>query len=391
MIYNFPLVAYLYQMPLQQVIDAGKNFGVSDTIEMYANRCEGCSYKVSNYIYQNELCCLYDDYTNTIMISLKDNTIWIDRYRLWASTPATTEDLSKIHNADKWFDELICISYEEFLAMSKDTCKALLNNPNVNQKIREIAATIEVKPVDELCSVTESVSIEGLFDAAMEADSITDGLNQLDKISGNDVGGGDSSGGEPPADNRETTADDGESPDLTQATQDDMDKENEGDDDDPFSADDPFGSDDSGGDAAGGSDSGSSMDTSSSLSGDSSNNNTEDDPMKSVEVKVAYRDRFVKLYDIIEDALTTMETFSPDYSTKISAKYYTIQMDLTHLKEAIYRICTRRLNKMSVPEVLRAYTIANNIFDISTRMMKEFFDEYNTEVDKMSKKSGKSQ
>ena len=60
-------------------------------------------------------------------------------------------------------------------------------------------------------------------------------------------------------------------------------------------------------------------------------------------------------------------------------------MDLSHLKEAIYRICTRRLNKMSVPEVLRAYTIANNIFDISTRMMKEFFDEYNGEVDKMNK------
>lgn len=386
MIQYFPLTAYLYQIPLQDVIAAGKNYGVSDTIELYANRCEGCTYQVSNFIFKFGLCCLYDDYSMTIMISLNDNTIWIDRYRLWASRPALTGDLAKITSSDKWFDKIIRVTYAEFLELSKAECKQMLNNPETANRIREIAANVEIKSIESLCNVTESAVIDGLFDAALESDDgdIAKGLNQLDKISGND----DSGGSEPPADNREQTEDDGESPDLAQATQDQMDKENEGDDDDPFSSDDPFGSDN--GDDIG--DDNSSTDTSSSLSSDTDNSTkaTEDDPMKSVEVKATYRDRFVKLYDIIEDALTTMETFSPDYSTKISAKYYTIQMDLTHLKEAIYRICTRRLNKMSVPEVLRAYAIASSIFDISTRMMKEFFDEYNTEVDKMSKKSGKS-
>ena len=386
MIQYFPLAAYLYQIPLNEVIDAGKQYGVSDTIELYASRCEGCAYQVSSCIFNNELCCLYDDNTMTIMISLKDNTIWIDRYRVWINRPKLADNLAKITSVDQWMSNIMHVTYEEFLNLSKMECKAMLENPKSAQRIREIAANVQLKPIEELCNVTESAIIEGLFDAALEADDgdITKGLNQLDKISGNDAGGDD----QPPEDNRETTENDGESPDLTQATQDQMDAENEGDDADPFSADDPFGSDGNTGDDAGG-DTG--MDTSSSLSGgDNDANATEEDPMKSIEVKSAYRDRFVKLYDIIEDALTTMETFSPDYSTKVSAKYYMIQMDLTHLKEAIYRICTRRLNKMSVPEVIRSYAIASRIFDISTRMMKEFFDEYNKEIDKMSNKTGKS-
>ena len=374
MIEYFPLKAYLCQIPLQDVINAGKEYGVAETIDLYINRSEGCDYQLSNIIYQNSLCAVYDDYGITIMISLVDNSIWIDRYRM-------KSDHSKINVADKWYNNIIHMSYEEFLSASKEQCRVMLSNPTVANSIRKIAASVEVKPIQELCTVTESAVIEDLFDAALEADgdaSIEKGLNQLDKISGNTE--------DAPADDREPAENDGESPDLAQATQDQMDKENEGDEEDPFSSDDPFGSGESGDSDT--------TDTSTSTglsdnSGDDSNTN-EEDPMKSVEVKSAYRDRFVKLYEIIEDALTTMESFSPDYNTKISARYYTIQMDLTHLKEAIYRICTRRLNKMSVPEVLRAYTIANNIFDISTRMMKEFFDEYNTEVDKMNKKSGNS-
>ena len=377
MIEYFPLRAYLCQIPLKDVIEDGKAFTVESTIELYMDRSEGCAYKLSNYIYQNNLCAVYDDYAMTILISLNDNTIWIDRYRM--------NNGSKITNADKWMNSIVKISYEKFLAVSKAQCKEMLSGPN-GDAVRKIAANTKMKSDAELYSVTESVAIDGLFDygVAMEApeDDVESGLNTLDKISGNEPGGGDAA----PKDDRTPVDNDGKATDITQTTQDQLDEDNgTGADDDLLGGDNPFDTSDddplSDTDDAGGTDT---TDTTiDDNAGDKTSN--ENDPMKSVEVKRSYRDRFVRLYEIIEDALTTMESFSPDYNTKSSAKYYTIQMDLNHLKEAIYRICTRRLNKMSVPEVLRAYTIANNIFDISTRMMKEFFDEYNGEVDKMNK------
>lgn len=384
MIEYFPLRAYLCQIPLKDVIEDGRSFTVESTIEMYMDRSEGCAYKLSNYIYQNNLCAVYDDYSMTILVSLNDNTIWIDRYRM--------TDGPKITNADKWLNSVVKMGYDKFLAVSKIQCKEMLNGPKGNE-IRKIAESTEMKSVDELCRVTESAIIHDLFEysPAIEApeDDIAAGLNSLDKISGNKSGGGSSA----QEDEGTPVANDGKATDITQATQNQLDEDN-GDnaDDDFLASNDPFGDNSSDNPF---SDSGSDTESNDDDSGedngeDKDAKNIENDPMKSVEVKRSYRDRFVKLYEIIEDALTTMESFSPDYNTKSSSKYYTIQMDLNHLKEAIYRICTRRLNKMSVPEVLRAYTIANNIFDISTRMMKEFFDEYNGEVDKMNKIKGNS-
>ena len=52
MIEYFPLKAYLCQIPLQDVINAGKEYGVAETIDLYINRSEGCDYQLSNIIYQ---------------------------------------------------------------------------------------------------------------------------------------------------------------------------------------------------------------------------------------------------------------------------------------------------------------------------------------------------
>lgn len=383
MIDAFPLRAYLCQIPLRTVIDNAKGYGVSDTIALYSNRSGPCQYAVSKYLYQNEYAAVYDDYNLTIMVSLKDNYIVLDRYR--------SRGYEQIDHFGQWQSQLVKMTYEDFLETSKMACKEMLSSSSEQaDKLRDIAAHTEMKSITELCDVTESVAIPGLFDAATEAsdDDIAKGLNNLDKLSGD---AGDNNAGSP-------AKDDGGATDLTKATQDQLDEDNKGESDDPFAdvgdMEDPFADtgDDSGDASSDDSLSSDTGDTSSDAStsgGDSDDKSSDMDPMKSVEVKKTYRDRFVKLYNVIEDSLTVMETFTPDYNTKISAKYYTLQMDLTHLKESIYRICTRRLNKMSVPEVLRAYRTANITYDVISNKMKEFFDEYNTEVDKMNKQSGK--
>ena len=371
MIDYFPLRAYLCQIPLSEVISAGKEYTVESTIESYMDRSQGCDYKLSNCIYKNNLCTVYDDPNMTVMISLNDNSLWVDRSQMESVT---------ITDADKWRNKITQISYDKFLDISKACCKEQLNNPQNAGKIREIAKNVKMRSREELLDARESFDFDGMLVPAVEApeDDITSGLDKLNKISEGEDTGTKQEETKPVAEN------DGKSPDLTKTTQDQLDADNEGEPDDMLSGggEDPFG--DTAGDDTGGGD-----DMSTDTGDDAAAKAVENDPMKSVEVKQVYRDRFVRLYDVIEDALTTMESFTPDYNTKISAKYYTIQIDLTHLKEAIYRICTRRLSKMSVPEVLRAYTIANNIFDISTRMMKDFFNEYNGEIDKMNKKSDK--
>ncbi len=360
MIPSFPINSYLYQIPLNEVIDHATQYSVYDTLERYSMRTDH-PYAISRFIYENSLAIVSDDPTGIYMISLDTHDIYIDR----------SHDM--IEDFSAWKNNLIVMPYKEFLEMSKSVCKAEIQSGSAcGEKIKEAAMHIQLRDIDELCMVTES--IDDIFAPASEADEISAGLEKLDKASGNDT---ESDSGDQPEDNREAVPNDNAAPDLAAATDDAM--EESGDNANPMD-DDPFAD----GKLDDGMSDSSSDDLSTTDSGSGDTKATENDPLKSVEIKNTYRTKFIKLYNIIKDILATMENFSPAYNTKISGDYYKIQMDLTHLQKSIHNICIDRMSQMSVPEVLKCYYIANNIIDISQHKLKDFFDDYNKEVEKIT-------
>lgn len=121
-------------------------------------------------------------------------------------------------------------------------------------------------------------------------------------------------------------------------------------------------------------------------SSDTDLTNTASDPLRSVAVKEAYRGKFVKLYTIIMDSITTMSTFTPEYNNTESKRYYQLREQLNELKELIYIICTKKISAMTVDEVLRKYSICNMTYDAITNDMKEFIDAYNRQQKKAQTK-----
>ncbi len=116
---------------------------------------------------------------------------------------------------------------------------------------------------------------------------------------------------------------------------------------------------------------------------DIDSNNAGSDPLRSIETKSAYKKKFTMLYGVIIDSITTMESFSPAYNNKTAKDYYEIENGLSRLKQIIYDICTEKINKMTVDEVLRQYTLCNIAYDTLTRKLKEFSDKYNIEQHKI--------
>lgn len=94
------------------------------------------------------------------------------------------------------------------------------------------------------------------------------------------------------------------------------------------------------------------------------------------------RKNFFKLYQIIKDTLRSMEMFTPEYTSPVSKYYLRIQHSLTETQSSIYDVLANTINDLTVEELMKKYTIANNIYDISARMLKQFFKEYNESMPK---------
>ncbi len=222
------------------------------------------------------------------------------------------------------------------------------------------------------------------LEPAMEADALTTGLNNLAKVDGtaeeeNNPDDGDI------GDNTDTT-DKPMAPAPTNTNLAEQTDQQMQDDGQETSADtdlDAMGADMGAGDdpnaTAGG-------DMGATTTPEDDGQDTLDDPLKNIETKRAYKDKFVYLYNIINDSLKTMESFTPEYRSKICNEYYAVRTNLTKLKTIIYDICINKISKMTVDEVLRKYTLANHIYDLSSRQLKEFFVAYEKEKSKEEKK-----
>ena len=94
------------------------------------------------------------------------------------------------------------------------------------------------------------------------------------------------------------------------------------------------------------------------------------------------RKNFHKLYKILGDTLTSLEMFTPQYRSKVAKYYSSIKHSLSSARTITYEILTEKINDLTVEELMKKYVICNNIYDISARMLKEFFAEYNQENSK---------
>lgn len=104
------------------------------------------------------------------------------------------------------------------------------------------------------------------------------------------------------------------------------------------------------------------------------------------ETKPKYRLKFVVLYKNVSDIIDTLESFTPEYNSAFISKYYQVQSNLVRLKEAIFKICTGRINKMDNDDVMKAYASANITYDALSKMLAEFMDEYSREREKLTGK-----
>lgn len=109
---------------------------------------------------------------------------------------------------------------------------------------------------------------------------------------------------------------------------------------------------------------------------DLDNGGDEDD---GTERKRTIRKNFHKLYQILGDTLSSLESFTPQYQSKLSKYYSTIKYSLSNARAATYEILTEKINDLTVEELMKKYVICNNIYDVSARMLKEFFTQYNIE------------
>lgn len=213
------------------------------------------------------------------------------------------------------------------------------------------------------------------FDPVMEADALTNDLNKLASMDGSqEEEPDDEEGGEDVGENGKPLAPKPKSTDVAGEADKQLEEEGQTVDELDMMEDQP--QEDNGTDA----------DTEDNGNPDTEAEQTRDDPLKSIETKRAYKNKFVYLYNVITDSLNAMESFTPEYTSPLAQDYYTIRSNLTKLKQIIYKICVERISKMTVDEVLRKYSTANHIFDISANQLKEFFDKYAKERNKLMDK-----
>lgn len=104
-----------------------------------------------------------------------------------------------------------------------------------------------------------------------------------------------------------------------------------------------------------------------------------DDAIDDPDAKVKYKQRFINLYKHIDDVIDTLETFTPDYTSKYVHEYYALQSNIRRLKTAIFKICTKKIGTMSTVDVMKAYLTANFAYDTIAQMLKDFMSQYEKE------------
>lgn len=107
----------------------------------------------------------------------------------------------------------------------------------------------------------------------------------------------------------------------------------------------------------------------------------EDSDDEGTEAKRRIRNNLVKLHTIIKDSLAAMDTFTPTYNVASAKKYYKIQSNLITADNILIEICLNRINDITVDELEKKYLTLCNIYDISSRALRAFANEYKKEAE----------
>lgn len=232
---------------------------------------------------------------------------------------------------------------------------------------------IEFDDIDDITAATEA-ALYGYNDIAMEA--IPKPTNELEKLDAStspdmsnfgNAGAGGGSGG-------------GGAEDITKSTSDALgDLGGDSGSDADTATDNLLG--DLGGD---GGEEGGDDDSPDMLDDNPDDDDEEDD---GTAAKKRIRKNMVKLHTIIKDSLDAMNTFTPAYEIENSKKYYRIQNVFNTMDEILLRIITENINNLTVEDLMKKYTTLCNIYDLNTRAMHEFKNEYKALAEKHGRKS----
>lgn len=125
---------------------------------------------------------------------------------------------------------------------------------------------------------------------------------------------------------------------------------------------------------------------------DDSTDDTEspEDALHDPDAKRKYHLKLKKLYKYINDSIDALGAFTPAYNFDFVSNYYEIQNDFARLRDAIFKICTEKIDSMDVVDLMNKYASACMTYDSLLAMLREFVDKYKKERDKSNKKTTKS-
>ena len=407
----------MYDYSINDLIECGYNYkdiavsecndGLSNTLSYYAEKLSniGCTQQqIEDVLYQireKRYSIFYIDnkLQRIYLISLNPYNkydICIDQ-----SMSYFQSNSNSIGNAGAAWNNMICeLPYNVFKnKLYTEFSERHANTGEIWELIQsnnEYMCRVGIRP----SFTTESVEfdnnyndfiISGVLSPATEApkaktpaQKVEDGLSALEKMSSGEDDGGTSPNNT--IDNtKEARARDNEIIDAAQATSDKL--ENDGQD-----SPDDVGEDDTNDDAEPtendeSPDENDGVDEDDNIEEDMSS----DDVLNDIETRKKYHLKLKKLYKYINDSIDALGAFTPAYNFEFVSNYYDIQNNFARLRDAIFKICTEKINDMDVVDIMKKYANACMAYDSLLAMLREFVDRYKKEQDKRNKKGTRNE
>lgn len=405
----------MYDYDINDIIECGYNYkdiavsecddGISNTLSYYAEKLTnaGCTQRqiesVLHMLKEKRYSIFYIDNKSQriYLVSLNPYSnldICIDpSMKYFQSNSVMTGDISSA-----WSDMICELTFNEFKnKIYTEFSESYANTGEIWDLIQsnnEYMTRVGIQP----SYATESIGFDNHYNdfvigkslspateapkAKTPAQKVEDGLSELERMSDSDNEADTGTNAGNTIDNtREARDRDNEIIDAAQATSDKLEEDGQdspddvGEDGGEEPTEDNEESPDEGGDA----EDDESMDEES----------PEDNALNDLETRKKYHLKLKKLYKYINDSIDALATFTPAYNFEFVSTYYDIQNNFARLRDAIFKICTEKINDMDVVDIMKKYANACMAYDSLLAMLREFVDKYRKERDNRDKKAPK--
>lgn len=417
----------MYEYDMNDIMECGYNFkdiavsecddGISNTLCYYVDKLSslGCPQNqiesILNKIRERRYSIFYIDKKLQLiyLVSLNpfsNNEICIDpSINYFKSNPTS---MSTSNAGDMWLDMVSEMSFSNFknkiYSDYSESCDNLGEIWDLIRSNNDYMVRVGIQP----CNALESADFDNYdndfiigqsLSPATEArktkspeDKIEDGLSELEKMSnGEDTGG---TGSNVIDNTKEARDSDSNVIDAAKATSDKLEEDGQDSPDDigDTGTDETDGTEDDGEQPDLDTDDESPEEDDMGEEDDDSTDDTEspEDALHDPDAKRKYHLKLKKLYKYINDSIDALGAFTPAYNFDFVSNYYEIQNNFARLRDAIFKICTEKIDNMDVVDLMNKYASACMTYDSLLAMLREFVDKYKKERDKSNKKDRKS-